>query len=104
TFVLLLAGSTAALSQGTDGFYKLGPDSLEQQGVPHGKIVGPFTLPCKVYPGTAHTYWVYVPAQYDKAKPASLMVFNDGQAFKNETGDIRAQNVLDNLIHRREIP
>jgi enterochelin esterase family protein len=32
------------------------------------------------------------------------MVFNDGQAFKNETGDIRAQNVIDNLIHRREIP
>jgi len=69
--ILLLASS--AFSQGTDGFYKLGPDSLEQPGVPHGKIAGPFTLPCKVYPGTAHTYWVYVPAQYDKAKPASLM-------------------------------
>jgi hypothetical protein len=23
------------------------------------------------------------------------MVFNDGQAFKNEKGDIRAQNVMD---------
>jgi enterochelin esterase-like enzyme len=91
-------------AQGTDAFYKLGPDSLKQDGVPHGKIVGPVTLPCKVYPGTAHTYWVYVPAQYDKSKPASLMVFNDGQAFKNEDGDIRAQNVLDNLIHRRELP
>ncbi len=32
------------------------------------------------------------------------MVFNDGQAFKNPTGNIRAHNVLDNLIHRREIP
>jgi enterochelin esterase family protein len=32
------------------------------------------------------------------------MVFNDGQAFKNETGGVRAQNVIDNLIHRREIP
>jgi enterochelin esterase family protein len=61
-------------------------------------------LPCKVYPGTAHTYWVYVPAQYDKSKPAGLIVFNDGQAFKNEKGDIRAQNVLDNLVYRREIP
>jgi enterochelin esterase family protein len=100
--ILLLASNVYA--QGTDAFYKLGPDSIEQEGVPHGKIVGPMTLPCKVYPGTAHTYWVYVPAQYDKSKPASLMIFNDGQAFKNEKGDIRAQNVLDNLIHRRELP
>ena len=87
-----------------DSFYKLGPDSMEQEGVPHGKLAGPLTLPCEVYPGTAHTYWVYVPAQYDAAKPASLMIFNDGQAFKNEKGDVRAQNVMDNLIHRREIP
>ncbi len=100
---ILLLGSNV-YAQGTDTFYKLGPDSLEQEGVPHGKIVGPMTLPCKVYPGTAHTYWVYVPAQYDKSKPASPMIFNDGQAFKNEKGDIRAQNVLDNLIHRRELP
>src|SRR5262249_38596322 len=56
------------------------------------------------YPGTTHTYWVYVPAQYDGSQPASLMVFNDGQAFKDEQGNIRAQNVVDNLIYRREIP
>ncbi|CAN5414812.1 hypothetical protein BH10PLA2_BH10PLA2_34660 [soil metagenome] len=87
-----------------DNFYKLGPDSLVQEGVPHGKLVGPSTLPCNVYPGTTHTYWVYVPAQYDASKPASLMIFNDGQAFKNEKGDARVQNVIDNLIYRREIP
>jgi enterochelin esterase-like enzyme len=100
----LLFCSTDSFAQGLDSFYKLGPDSLEQEGVPHGKMVGPSTLPCQVYPGTAHTYWVYIPAQYDASKPASLMIFNDGQAFKNEKGDARAQNVLDNLIHRREIP
>src|SRR6476659_9978491 len=32
------------------------------------------------------------------------MVFQDGQAFKNEKGDVRAQNVMDNLIYRRELP
>jgi enterochelin esterase-like enzyme len=95
---------TNVFAQGLDSFYKLGPDSLEQEGVPHGKMVGPLTLPCKVYPGTAHTYWVYVPAQYEPSRPASLMIFNDGQAFKNENGDVRAQNVMDNLIYRREIP
>src|SRR3954462_12387095 len=88
----------------TDAFYKLGPDSLPQDGVPKGDVRGPFTLPSEAYPGTQHTYWVYVPAQYDAAVPASLMVFQDGQAFKNEKGDVRAQNVMDNLIYRREIP
>ena len=72
--------------------------------MPKGEIKGPFTLPCKVYPGTQHTYWVYVPAQYDPKVPAALMVFQDGQAFKDEKGDMRAQNVMDNLIYRREIP
>jgi enterochelin esterase-like enzyme len=87
-----------------DSQYRLGPDSLPQEGVPKGEIRGPYTLPSKVYPGTQHTYWIYVPAQYDPAVPASLIVFNDGQAFKNPDGDMRAQNVMDNLIYRREIP
>jgi enterochelin esterase family protein len=88
----------------TDLYYKLAPDAMEQEGVPKGEVKGPFTLPSQAYPGTQHTYWVYVPAQYDPAKPASLMIFNDGQAFKYEQGDIRAQVVMDNLIYRREIP
>ena len=77
-----------------DAFYKLGPDSLEQEGVPKGQIRGPFTLPSTVYPGTQHTYWVYVPAQYNAAVAASLMIFNDGQAFMAPNGDLRAHNVL----------
>ena len=84
--------------------YRLGPDSLPQEGVPKGEIRGPFVLPSNAYPGTQHTYWVYVPAQYDSTVPAALMVYQDGQAFKEEFGDIRAQNVMDNLIYRREIP
>ena len=49
--------------------YRIGPDSLPQEGVPKGEIRGPFTLPSQAYPGTQHTYWVYVPAQYDPAVP-----------------------------------
>ncbi len=74
------------LTPGPNSQYRLGPDSLPQEGVPKGEIRGPFTLPSKVYPGTQHTYWVYVPAQYDPAVPASLMVFKDGQAFKDPRG------------------
>ena len=84
--------------------YQLGPDSLVQEGVPKGEVRGPFTLPSQAYPGTQHTYWVYVPAQYDPAVPASLMIFQDGQAFVAPNADVRAQNVMDNLIYRREIP
>src|SRR5215470_13338413 len=84
--------------------YRLGPDSMPQEGVPKGVIRGPYTLPSNAYPGTQHTCWVYVPAQYDPAVPAALMVFQDGQAFKDENGDMRAQHVMDNLIYRREIP
>jgi enterochelin esterase-like enzyme len=87
-----------------DAFYSLGPDSLPQAGVPKGEIRGPFTLPSIAYPGTLHTYWIYVPAQYDPAIAASLMIYNDGQAFMNRDGDLRAQNVMDNLIFRRELP
>ena len=75
-----------AAAPNPDSQYRLGPDSLPQDGVPKGDIKGPFTLPCKVYEGTQHTYWVYVPAQYDAAIPTALMVYQDGQAFKNGEG------------------
>lgn len=98
------AAATSGQSVDPDAFYKLGPDSLAQDGVPKGEIRGPYVLPSKVYEGTQHTYWVYVPAQYDPAVPASLMIYNDGHAFMDANGDVRAQNVMDNLIFRRELP
>lgn len=99
-----LAVAACVLAAGEDNFYKLGPDSLPMEGVPKGKLIGPTTLPCEVYPGTSHTYWVYVPAQYDAKQPAALTIFNDGQAMINMNGDVRMPNVFDNLIFRREMP
>lgn len=87
-----------------NAYYQIGPESQAHEGVPKGEVRGPFTLPSQAYPGTQHTYWVYVPAQYDRAVPASLMIFQDGQAFKDMDGVLRTPNVLDNLIYRREIP
>jgi hypothetical protein len=110
---MTLAGFAAAQSpapprqpQGPnpDSFYKLSVDAMPIEGVPRGEIRGPFTLPSEAYPGTQHTYWVYVPAQYSPSTPAALMVFQDGQAFMNPNGDMRANIVMDNLIYRREIP
>ncbi len=95
---------TPAAGPDYNAYYKLSPDSVVQEGVPQGEIKGPFTLPSQAYPGTQHTYWVYVPAQYDPAMPASLMIYQDGQAFKDPEGDVHAQVVMDNLIYRRELP
>jgi enterochelin esterase family protein len=102
TLLLLLAPLTFAAP--TDDLYKLGPDSNVQPNVPQGKVVGPLTLPSKVYPNTTRNYWVYTPAQYDGKTPACLMIFQDGHYFVNPTGEYRIPIVFDNLIYRREMP
>ena len=103
-YLLVAAAFGQAPVPNTDIHYKLASDALVMEGVPVGEIRGPFTLPSEAYPGTQHTYWVYVPAQYDAAVATSLMIYQDGQAFMAPEGDIRAQVVMDNLIYRREIP
>ena len=102
--LLFALTSSFVFGEGMDDYYKLGSDSLPMEGVPKGEIKGPFVVKSNAYPGTQHTYWVYVPAQYNAKNEASLMIFNDGQAFMNPNGQLRAQNVMNNLIFRREIP
>jgi enterochelin esterase family protein len=97
-------GGATTPAPNPDAHYSLHPDALEREGVARGDVRGPHVIPSQAYPGTQHTYWVYVPAQYETSTAASLMIFNDGQAFKNMDGDLRVPNVLDNLIHRRELP
>ncbi len=93
-----------ALAAPIDEVYLLGPDSLPHEGTPHGKVIGPLTLASQVFTNTTRHYWIYVPAQYDPKTPASLMIFQDGQAFVNTNGDYRIPDVFDNLIYRREMP
>ena len=83
---------------------KLGTDSMEHEGVPKGKLEGPFLFKSKVLAGTVRKYWVYVPAQYAADKPASVLVFQDGQRATNPKGALRVPTVLDNLIHKKEMP
>jgi enterochelin esterase family protein len=101
-FALLLTVPLAALRAGED--YKLGPDSLEQPGVPQGDLVK-FVWESKVFPRTIRDVWVYVPAQYNRKEPARIMVFQDGVRFyASRTGQFRVPTVLDNLIHKKELP
>ncbi|RYG24120.1 hypothetical protein EON82_11855, partial [bacterium] len=101
---VLTVAQVAGRAPNPNSQYRLGSDSMPQEGVPKGEIRGPFVIQSQAYPGTQHTYWVYVPAQYDPKVPTALMVYQDGQAFKQDNGSVRAHNVMDNLIYRREIP
>jgi enterochelin esterase-like enzyme len=86
-----------------DSQYKLGPDSQRQEGVPEGKVTE-HIWKSTIFPGTIRRYSVYVPAQYREDQPAAVMVFQDGHAYVNPTGQFRATIVMDNLIHRKEMP
>src|ERR1043165_1250339 len=67
--------------------YKFGPDSMPQEGVPHGVLIKmPNFTNSTVYPGTVRTWWIYVPKQYEEAKPACLMVFQDGSGYASTNG------------------
>lgn len=80
------------------------PDSLQQSDVPSGKLLHGTFNQSQIYPGTEREYWVYVPAQYQPDGSAAIMVFQDGQNYIDRERGFRVPNVLDNLIHRGEIP
>jgi gluconolactonase len=50
-----------------------------------------------VYPGTWREYWVYVPPELDRSKPAPVMVFQDGLQYG-------APAVFDDLIQKKLLP
>jgi enterochelin esterase-like enzyme len=96
----LLTGFVAAAPDD----YALGPDSMRQPGVPQGRIEGPLEWRSKIFPGTIRQYWVYVPAQYDRATPPAVMVFQDGHKYVNTEQEYRVPIVFDNLIHKKQMP
>ncbi len=84
--------------------YALTADSLQHEGVPRGRLEGPFEFHSSLIPGTVRRYWIHVPANHDASVPANLLVFHDGQRATNPQGSLRVPNVLDNLAHRGDIP
>ena len=84
--------------------YAHGPDSHRHPDVPTGQVTAWTWNTSSVYPGTTRTVWTYVPAQYDPTHPAALMIFNDGWWYLDPDGEVRGATVLDNLIHRGDIP
>ncbi|HEY2015859.1 MAG TPA: alpha/beta hydrolase-fold protein [Bryobacteraceae bacterium] len=82
--------------------YTLGPESQPQPGVPKGTVTRSVLPPGKFYPGTPHNYSVYVPAQYDAARPSPFMIFLDGSGYAGN--GTRIPVVFDNLIAKHELP
>jgi hypothetical protein len=103
-FTVQAAETSSPISSRQPGEYKLGPDSLPQTGVPKGKLEGPLLFKSQIITNTVRRHWVYVPAQYMPDKPANVLVFQDGQRATKPDGALRVPQVLENLIHKGEIP
>jgi sugar lactone lactonase YvrE len=101
--VAILASAALIYGQRAHGqSYVLGPDSQVQSEVPTGTVTKYELAPGKFFPGTPHTYSIYVPAQYEAAKPAPFMIFLDGGAFLLDS--VRLPVVFDNLIVKHDLP
>jgi len=72
-------------------------DSKPHPGIPRGETIEGVITDSRVYPGTENHFRVYVPAQYNPATPACLVVRLDGIG-ENET------TVFDNLIAKGDMP
>src|SRR5262245_51432501 len=101
TFFAVMAA--ASVTRAADD-YTLGPDSMRHDGVRQGRVIGPLEWKGTVFRGTIRQYWIYVPAQYDAARAAAVMVFQDGHKYVNVEQEYRVPIVFDNLIHKREMP
>ena len=55
---LLLLYSTLVIIAADD--YKLGPDSVPQEGVPAGRVEGPLLFKSQVFTNTLREYWMFV--------------------------------------------
>ena len=72
-------------------------DARAAEPPPKGEVTKYTFDQSKIFPGTVRDYWVYVPKQYDPAKPACLYVNQDGIQYN-------APAVFDELIHKKEMP
>lgn len=102
-FVALLGLACLAAPAKAEESYQFSADSTRHSGVPEGKVTE-HVWKSKIYGGTLHKYYLYVPAQYRRSRPAALMVFQDGHAYAKTDGDFRTPIVFDNLIHQKAMP
>jgi 3-keto-disaccharide hydrolase/Putative esterase len=86
------------------GDYPVSAEALPQEGIPKGRLEGPFEFHSKIIAGTVRRYWIFVPAQYNAKQPANVLVFQDGQRATNPNGSLRLPTVMENLIGKGKMP
>jgi gluconolactonase len=92
-FLSLLLGLVPSLHGGL-----LRADDATASGPPPKGEVARYSFDkSRIFPGTVRDYWIYVPKQYDPARPACLFVCQDGVQYK-------APQVFDELIDKKEMP
>lgn len=82
--------------------YSLCADSLPQPGVATGQLLRFRWTSHTVYPGVERDVWLYLPRGAEDHDQVNLLVFQDGSSYFGQL--VNATTVLDNLIHRGEIP
>ena len=87
------------LAEGRLEVYLPHHDNERDPALPKGQVKEMGEFASKIFDGTTRRWWLYVPAQYDGKEPACVMVFQDGQSYKDFV-----PNVFDNLIARKEMP
>ena len=93
-----------SLDHAGDGPYHPCPESYPAADVPEGKVSKHADWhQSDIYPDTRRNIYVYRPASFDAAKPARLMIFQDGYGYLSRQGPVRATRVLDTLHARGEI-
>ena len=94
-----------ALNPPEDKQYNPCPEAYPAPDVPRGEMRKfPGWAQSEVYPNTIRDVWIHIPKQLAETANPSVMVFNDGLAYADEIGPVRAPAVLDSLIHAGEIP
>ena len=86
------------------GDYPVSAEALPQEGIPKGRLEGPFEFRSSIIAGTVRRYWIFVPAQYNPKNPANVLVFQDGQRATNPNGPLRLNQVMENLIGKGKMP
>lgn len=104
-------GCATLLADGRGTYYDGGPyprsvDAETIAGLPQGRVDEGSLDDSVLFPGTTRRYWVYVPAQYDAAQPAALLVLFDGEVYSRNGNNApyRTPTVLDNLIAEGAMP
>ncbi|MGL4420730.1 MAG: SMP-30/gluconolactonase/LRE family protein [Gemmataceae bacterium] len=75
----------------------VGTAAVAQDAPPAGEVQKHSFRNSRIFPGTQRDYWIYIPKQYDPAKPACVHVNQDGIQFN-------APKVFDRLIHEKKMP